>query len=284
MTTTHLAPPSRSALTLNQLRLEQKSYWRNKQAAMFTFAMPLFFVLIFPSLITYDVAPGLNFKQYFVSGMIAVALLSSSYSSTAIGLSFQRDDLVLKRLRGTPLGIGSLFGAKILNLVFVGIAQVFLVLMVGRLVYGIGFPKNWIPFIIFCLIGITAFSMIGIAYTGLVPNADSAPAIVQLPFIVLQFISGVFFSFNESPKWLQWIADIFPLRWMVDGMRAAYLGLDFVNGKTETVKGQAEYVPAQVSGLEALTSQWKGLLIIGLWFLGAALFARKYFRWERRHV
>jgi ABC-2 type transport system permease protein len=69
--------------------------------------------------------------------------------------------------------------------------------------------------------------MAGIAYTALIPNARSASAIITPPFLVLQFISGVFYPFNQLPHWMQAVASLFPLKWMTQGFRYAFLPDDF---------------------------------------------------------
>ena len=40
---------------------------------------------------------------------------------------------------------------------------------------------------------------------------------------MLQFISGVFFVFNDLPTWMQQVASVFPLKWMAQGMRSVFL-------------------------------------------------------------
>jgi ABC-2 type transport system permease protein len=44
-----------------------------------------------------------------------------------------------------------------------------------------------------------------------------------LPFVALEFISGVFVPFNQLPHGLQVVASIFPLKWMAQGLRSAFL-------------------------------------------------------------
>jgi ABC-2 type transport system permease protein len=41
--------------------------------------------------------------------------------------------------------------------------------------------------------------------------------------IILQFFSGVFFASNETPGWMQQIATLFPLKWLNQGLRSAFL-------------------------------------------------------------
>ena len=266
------------ALFTGFVRLEQRLFWRNKQAAIFSFALPLIFVVVFPNLISGDANPGLPFKNYFVAGMVGVAIVSATYTTMAIALTFQRDLLNLKRLRATPLSPSIIFAGKIASAGIVVLIQLIIMLGVGRVFYDIRLPANWLTFVVFVVIGSCSFSAIGIGLSGLIPNSDSAPAIVQLPYITLQFISGVFFPLNSSPDWLRYLASVFPLRWLVDGLRAGYLGLDFVHGTQ--VRGR--FMPNRVGTWSSLTSQWVGLLVLTGWAVVGVLVALRWFKWEKR--
>ena len=269
---------STKALFIALVRLEQRTFWRNRQAAIFAFGLPLIFVAIFPSLFSDSAHPGTPFKAYFVAGMVGVAIVSATYTTMAISLTFQRDLLNLKRLRATPLTPSIIFAAKIASAEIVVVAQLVTMLSLGRIAYDIRLPINWLTFLVFVIIGSASFAAIGIGLCGLIPNSDSAPAIVQLPYITLQFISGVFFPLNSGPNWLRYVASVFPLRWLVDGLRAGYLGLDFVHG--ERISG--EFIPNRVAGLTSLTSQWAGLVVIIAWTILGVLVALRWFKWERR--
>jgi len=56
---------------------------------------------------------------------------------------------------------------------------------------------------------VSACSLLGIAYTRLIRSSSSAAAIVQPPYLVLQFISGVFLQYSQVPPFLKVIAATF---------------------------------------------------------------------------
>jgi ABC-2 type transport system permease protein len=273
-----------TALFVSQVRLEQKSFWRNRQAAVFAFAMPLLLLVLFGSLFNGTFAPGTPFREYFVAGMLGVALMSATFTTLAMNLAFHRDLLVLKRFRGTPVTAPVLFAGKVASCIVVVALQTVFVLVVGRVFYDVAFPVNWTAFAIFIVLGIVVFSILGIAYTVVIPNADSAPAIVQLPFLVLQFTSGIYFNLHDSPKFLRLAASLFPLRWLVEGIRVGYLGLDFVHvDKLPDPDGTGTvYIPHHVSGLHAVRTQWLGLLVLAVWLVIGIVVAKRWFRWEKR--
>ena len=272
---------SAAARTVAQLRLEQKIFWRNRQSAVFSFGLPVVFVVLFGLLFQGNSTGGTGgvpYTSYFVAGMIGIALLSATFSNLAITLAFQRDQLILKRMLGTPLGAGPILMAKVLNAVVVVIIQVVIILALGRVLYDTPFPRNPLAFVLIIVAGIVVFATGGIAFTAFIANADSGPAVVQLPFLTLQFISGVFFPFTSEPKFLKIAADIFPLRWLVDAVRAGYLGVDYFH--THRVNGND--TPAIVRGVHAISASGTAYLVLGVWLAGFVVIAKRRFRWDRR--
>ena len=282
---------SRGALVLAQFRLQQRQFWRNRQSAVFSFGLPVMFVILFGLLFenTSTVGTGgVSYSSYFVAGMIGVSLLSATFSNLAITLAFQRDQLILKRLRGTPVGRAPIFAGLVLNAVVVVVIQVVIILSLGRALFDTPFPKNPITFVVVILAGIVVFAMAGIGFTGLISNADSASAVVQVPFLILQFISGVFFPYDSEPQFLKTIANIFPLRWFIDAIRAGYLGVNYFDpheitrigppgGKPTTIS-----VPPPVHGWDAFAACGTAFLVMGVWLVVFIVMARRRFRWERR--
>ena len=279
------------ALTASQFRLEQKLFWRNRQSAVFNFALPIIFVVLFSLLFrgSGDVgSSAVPYTAYFVAGMIGVSLLSATFANLAISLVFQRDLLVLKRLRGTPLPVSALFGAKVLNSVVFVVIQVAIILTLGRIAFNTPLPRNPLAFVLIVLFGIVVFAMAGIAFTAFIPNSDSGPAVVQLPFLTLQFISGVFFPFTSEPAFLKAVADVFPLRWLLDAIRAGYLGFDYFHTKRVVIPAgvghpaSSQEVPASVHGLHAVTASGEAYLVLAVWLVIFVSIARRRFRWEKR--
>jgi ABC-2 type transport system permease protein len=214
--------------------------------------------------------------------MIGVALLSATFANLAISIAFQRDQLILKRMRGTPLSAVTLLTAKVANAVVVVVIQVVIILVLGRLLYNTPLPKNPVAFALAIVAGIVVFAMAGIAMTAFIPNADSAPAVVQLPFLVLQFISAVFFPFSSEPAFLRAAADVFPLRWLLDAIRAGYLGVDYFHTHRVVGRDGGSQVPVTVRGLHAITAAGTAYLVLGIWLVIAIVVAGRRFRWEPR--
>src|SRR5207247_3006334 len=97
------------ALTARQVRYTNRAFWRNPQAAFFTFAFPLMFLVIFTALLGGGTVTihGLEFNQstYYVAGMSAFAIINACYTKLEISVTFLCDSGFLTLSRGTPIHV-----------------------------------------------------------------------------------------------------------------------------------------------------------------------------------
>lgn len=218
------------ALGLRQGRLEIRQFLRSRESVVFTMLFPVVMILIFASIFTWDITPGVKFTQYFVTGMIATGLLTVGFQSLAIQIPMERDKGVLKRLRGTPMPKWVYFAGKAIMVLAIGIAEMAILLAVAAALFGLHLPSSaraWLTFGWVAALGITACTLCGIAFSSVARTARSGPAVVTPVALVLQFISGVFFVFTDLPTWMQHVAAIFPLKWMCQGLRSVFLPESF---------------------------------------------------------
>jgi len=264
--------PGILALSYARTVVELKQFFRNIESAVFTFLLPVFMLVIFASIFSFEIdgpqgEEPLKFRQYFVAGMIASGIFSTTFSSLALSISIEQHSGMLKRLAGTPLPRVAYFAGKAALATIASVIQTALMLLIGVTLYGLSLPADlprWGVFLSVLTLGVAGCSLLGIAYTRVIPNARSAPAIVTPVFLALQFISGVFFVFTNLPGPMQAVASVFPLRWMALGLRYAFLPGWFESQE----QGGTWNIPL-VFGVLSL---W---LVVGL---GAAL---RLFRWNR---
>lgn len=261
--------PSTLTLGRRRGRLELKSFFRSREAVVFTFAFPIMLLLLFGSIFGGTVAgTDVSYKQVLVSGVIAAGIMSVSFSTLAISIAMERHDGTIKRLAGTPMPKSAYFIGKIILTMTTSVAETALLLVIGTLLFGLQLPTDagrWFTFGWVFLLGVTACSLIGIAYSRLPRTAKSAPAIVNPPFIVLQFISGVWVLESQLPAGLRAIAALFPLKWMAQGFRSVFL-------------------PDSFAAVEPAGS-WQHPLtfaILAAWVVGGFVLCAFTFRWKTK--
>jgi ABC-2 type transport system permease protein len=251
-----------TTLALSQVRYINKAFWRNPASAFFTFAFPLMFLVIFTALLGHGSVHigGRVVRQstYYVASMAAFAVISACYNNIAIAVSFQRDAGILKRTNGTPLPSASYLGARVIHAMLVAVLLVAITVAFGRAAYGADVPTGatLLRFLVTLVVGSASFCALGFAITAVIPNADAAPAIVNASILPLLFVSGIFIPLGDnSPRWIVWLARVFPVRHFGDGMQASFLGTAF---------------------------RWSDVSIVAAWGLAGLLLAVRFFSWEPR--
>jgi len=244
------------ALTWRQYRLERRLFWRNPSAAFFNFLLPLLFLALFGAIFS----SSQEDLDVIVPGIAGMSVMSTTFSALAFNMTFLRELGVLKRMRGTPLPSGAYLGGIALNAVTNTVLQVAIITLAGKAFFGVDWPKDWPVLVIFVFAGVVCFASLGIALSHAIPNFDSAPAYVNAIFLPMIFISGVFYDADRAPQFLLDIAQILPLKHLIDGLSAA-----MVTGAS----------PAD--NLDALA-------VIAAWSAVGIFFAIRGFSWEQKRT
>jgi len=205
------------ALTWRQYRLERRMFWRNPSAAFFNFALPLIFLALFGAVFSSDQKQ----LDVIVPGIAGMSVMSTTFSALAFNMTFLREAGILKRIRGTPLPGGAYLGAITLNAVTNTVIQIAIIVLAGRLFFGVDWPKDWLELGVFTAAGVACFASLGVALSHAIPNFDSAPAYVNAIFLPAIFISGVFYDVENAPSALKDIAQVLPLKHVIDGLSGA---------------------------------------------------------------
>ncbi|MFC4589241.1 ABC transporter permease [Sphaerisporangium corydalis] len=249
--------------------VETVMFFRERDAVVFTFAFPIILLGIFGSIFSGTLEGGpLTVSQLYTAGLIGAGVMSASFQNLGIGIAVDRDDGTLKRLAGTPLPRSAYFLGKIVNVLAVAVLEVAILLAVGVVAFDLTLPSApgpWFTFAWVFLLGITGSALLGIAVSSLPRSARSATAVISMPFVVLQFISGVFIPVTQLPEWLINVSSLFPLKWMCQGFRSVFLG---DAGAALELTGSYE--------LDRVA------LVLAAWVAGGLVLCLTTFRWKSR--
>jgi ABC-2 type transport system permease protein len=259
-----------TSLVLARGRVELLCFFRERDAVVFTFALPVVLLLLLGSLFdgTY---PGsdVTSTQYLVPSMMAAGVASTTFVNLGVGVATDRDDGTLKRLRAVPMPRSAYFLGKVMLVLVASVAEVALLLGAGVLLFGLELPRTperWLTFAWVFLLGAAACAFLGIAASGLARSARSAAAVMNLPYIVLAFASGIFYTpVSAIPAPLLQIASLFPLRWMAQGFRSVFL--------PDTILSQE------------VTGTWehgRTAAVLAAWCIGGLVLCLVTFRWRGR--
>ncbi len=245
--------PETVLLGWRQYRLERRMFWRNPSAAFFNFVLPLLF-LFGGGVLLSGSQHDLNKLIPAIAGM---SVMSTTFTALAYNIVFLRERGVLKRIRGTPLPTISYFGGVAANAVTNTALQIAIVILSGRVFFGIGWPEDWLSLIVFVIAGVISLAALGVAFAHAIPNFESTAAYVNAVFLPVVFVSFYVFDTNSAPGFLRSIADGLPLKPLIDGLSGA-----------------------MVTG-SGLSDNLDALVVIVLWGAFGLYLAVRGFSWER---
>ena len=242
------------ALAWRQYRLERRMFWRNPSAAFFNFLLPLLFLAGGGAIL----AGNQHQLNRLIPAIAAMSVMATTFTALAYNIVFLRERGVLKRIRGTPLPTVSYFGGVAANAVTNAALQIGIVVVAGKLIFGIGWPRDWPELIVFVLVGVVSLAALGVAFAHAIPNFESTAAYVNAVFLPVVFISFYVFDSASAPGFLRQIAEALPLKPLIDGLYAA-----IVTGSP-------------------LGDHLDALAVIALWGVFGIFFAVRGFSWEKR--
>ena len=230
------------------VRLELALLARNGESLLLTLGIPVLLLVFFTNV---DVLPIEGEPIDFLApGVLALAILSTAFVNLAIGVGFEREHGVLKRLGATPLGRPRLLGAKTIAIVAVEAVQVGLLWAVALL---LGWdPSPELAFVVGVVLGTVAFAGLGLCLAG------SLKALVTLAaangiYLVLLLLSGMVVPLDELPDVARGLARLLPSTAL------------------------AEVVRGTVSDAAIAGRAWA---VLAAWAIAAPLLAIRLFRWE----
>jgi len=237
-----------------QAALELRTLTRNGEQLLLTLIIPVLLLVAFGHEALVNIGTGSRI-DFVVPGILALTVLSTAFTSLAIGTGFERRYGVLKRLGASPLSRTGLIGAKTLTVLTVELVQAVIVIAVGAL---LGWSPQatpgailWVPVLL--LAGTAAFSGLALLMAGTL-RAEATLAGANLLYLVMLGIGGVLFPLTKFPAGVRPVLKLLPAGALSDGLRS---------------------VLAHPGGFPAAD-----LLVLCVWAAVAIGLAARTFRWE----
>jgi ABC-2 type transport system permease protein len=207
-----------------QARMESRLMLRNGEQLLLAVVIP---VLVLVGMVRGAERLGLDFEHAVVDvvtpGVLALAVLSTSFTSLAIATAFERRYGVLKRLGASPLPRAGLLAGKVGALLLVEVLQLVVLSLVGLLL-------GWAPVVsvasvvgalLAVLLGTAAFASLGLLMAGAL-RAEATLAGANLVYLLLLAGGAVvlpasaYGAFGDVAQWL-------PSGALGEAMRDAFL-------------------------------------------------------------
>lgn len=253
--------PSTFSLLLSQTKYQNKIFFRDPIASFFTLFFPLMIFLVFSLVFGNEEIPylGVTTAQYYAPAMAVFAAVSATYTNLAVTTAHQRDQGILKRIRGTPLPPAVYMGGKIVSAIMIATMSVLIMMTIGVVFYGVQiFAATLLSAVVTFVIGVASFAALGLLIAAVVSSGEAATAVTNATLLPLAFFSGVFIPPAEAmPAWLEAVANFFPLKHFAEPFVAAFNPLTVGAGW-----------------------DWASLGYMTFWGVIAGALAIRFFKWE----
>ncbi|MDY6054475.1 ABC transporter permease [Micrococcus sp.] len=191
-------------------------------------------------------SPGRSGLDLAVPGVLALAVVSSGFTATAIATGFERRYDVLAALATTPLGTGGLVAGKAVSVALLLLVQTALIGGTGLALGWRPDPAGLLPAGLALVLGAAAFTALGLLLAG-TARPEATLALANLLWVLVGAVGGT----------------VFPARWpALELLPPGALGAALRAGLTE-----GAWHPG-------------ALLVLVAWTALALLAALRWFRWR----
>ena len=234
-----------------QASMEARLMVRNGEQLLLTVVIPTLLLVLFSTVDIVDTRAG-EAVDFLAPGILALAVMSTAFTSLAIATGFERRYGVLKRLASSPLPRWGLMTAKTLSVLVTEVLQVVLLTVIA---FALGWSPHGNPFAVLLLLvlGTAAFSGLGLLMAGTL-KAEATLAAANLVFLLLLVGGGVIVPLDKFPAAAQDVLGLLPISALSDGLRD---------------------VLQHGAGMP-----WGDLGILAVWAVVGLAAAGKFFRWE----
>jgi ABC-2 type transport system permease protein len=169
--------------------------------------------------VTKAVAVSSSFKyiDFLVPGLIGFAALTSPMFALVNISSIYKKDKIFKLLSLTPLTKTEWLLSKIAWYMITTAISFILMSAVGIYLFGAHITFSW-GILMFLLAGPFLFVSLGMLVGTISNSPESAAVVGNLITFPMMFLSGTFFPVSGMPMYLQNIAHVLPLFYLIDGL------------------------------------------------------------------
>jgi ABC-type multidrug transport system permease subunit len=200
-------------------------------------------------------APGKRYIDFLLPGLLGMNLMSGGVWGVGWALVLMRTRKLLKRFAATPMRRSDLLLSFVLFRILISLVEAAFLLLFGIVAFGFWPRGDYGTLAALVVLSALSFAGIGLLIASRAQNAQTAAGLMNLVTLPMFLLSGVFFSADNFPGWMQPAVRALPLTALNDGLRGIMLD------------GRA---------LTALSIE-SGVLLA--WGIGSFALALRIFRW-----
>jgi ABC-type multidrug transport system permease subunit len=171
--------------------------------------------------------------SFSLPGNIVMYVMMNLLVFGGASLSAERSRGILRRLAALPIGRGQLVGGKIYGLLLLGLVQVGVFLVAGRLLFDVPLGANLPAVLLVLLVYSWVAASLGVFLASVIRAEDKVIGVCVMLSLLLAALGGCWWPLEIAPTALQRIAHLLPSGW---AMEALHQLISFGSGFEAVVK------------------------------------------------
>lgn len=233
----------------------QGAYWYNAQSSGSALAAELFLARTVDYQADQVEGQALRYVDWVLPGILAMNMMFSCLYGVGYVIVRYRKNSVLKRMQATPLSAFEFLLAQVVSRIWLVMATLVVVYLICHAIFNFVMEGSYWLLLLLGLIGSVCIAALGLMVASRTRSEELSRGLLDFISWPMLLLSGVWFSLDGSPIWVQQLAQIFPLTHLIDAARA---------------------VMFDGAGLAAVLPEIGILLLMTLVFLGVGAYL---FRW-----
>jgi ABC-2 type transport system permease protein len=194
---------------LMEARYEFLRLLRTPSFALPTILFPSLFYMLFGVLLNGG-AHGADAARYMLASYSAFGVMAPGLFGFGVVVAMEREHGLLTLKRALPMPPGAyLFAKMLMAMLFAAIVVLFLMALAASFGHVRMPPANWGALLLADVLGVLPFCALGLL-VGTLVGGQGAPAVVNLIYLPMSFLSGLWLPLKLLPKFLQQIAPLWP--------------------------------------------------------------------------
>ena len=166
---------------------------------------------------------ALRYVDWLFPGILGMNMMFSCLFGVGYVVLRYRKSGFLKRLYATPLTAFEFLSAQVLSrLGLILFVTVVLYFGIGAII-GFHNAGSTVLLLLLGIIGALSMIALGLTIAARFASEELVGGLLNLLTWPMMLLSGIWFSLEGSPRWVQWVAHIFPLTHVLDAARAVML-------------------------------------------------------------
>jgi ABC-type multidrug transport system permease subunit len=200
--------------------------------------------------------PGSRYIDFLVPGLLGMNILGGGLWGVGFVIVDMRIRKLLKRFIATPMRKSHFLLGIMLSRQLFMLTEMVLLVLFAYFVFNVVISGSLWAMAFLLVLGAFTFAGIGLLVASRAQTLETVSGLMNLVMLPMWVFSGIFFSSERFPAFVQPVIKMIPLTPLIDALRAVML------------EGAS------------LASQWSRILILAVWTVGTFFLALKWFRWQ----